>query len=223
MHIDSHPVPPYAVALARDADHTEGAPVDDYSRVIAWLKVMLPLAALGILSTLFLFSNRTETNATIPFAAPDIRSRIDSQQITAPFFSGTTPRGDRIVLRIGRITSEPGTARRSQAEDVAAQIDLVGGNRVDVFAAQAQVDIGAARAVLSGAVRVRDARGIDLVSERVEIVMDGLELYAPQRIEGQALSGTFSAGSMRLTGDARPHLLFENGVRFLYSPKEQTP
>ena len=47
--------------------------MDRYSRMIAFLKVLLPLMALALLSTLFLLSQNTEPMASIPFAeAPDL-------------------------------------------------------------------------------------------------------------------------------------------------------
>ena len=39
-----------------------------YSRMIAWLKILLPLAALVLLSTLFLFARPRNPIATLPFA-----------------------------------------------------------------------------------------------------------------------------------------------------------
>ena len=58
--------------------------MDRYSRMVTFLKVLLPLAALALLSTLFLISRGINTKATIPFAAHEIEERMRGQQITAP-------------------------------------------------------------------------------------------------------------------------------------------
>ena len=39
-----------------------------HSRVVFWLKIILPLLALAILSTLFLFSRRIDTDQALPYA-----------------------------------------------------------------------------------------------------------------------------------------------------------
>ena len=41
------------------------------SRVVAWLRVLLPLAALAILSTLFLLPKSHDPDAAIPYADVD--------------------------------------------------------------------------------------------------------------------------------------------------------
>ncbi len=46
--------------------------VDRYSRMVALLKVSLPLIALGILSTLFLVSRAVDPPMTIPFADSEV-------------------------------------------------------------------------------------------------------------------------------------------------------
>ena len=45
--------------------------MDRYSRMVAIFKVLLPLAALAILSTLFLLSRTIDPTTTIPFADQD--------------------------------------------------------------------------------------------------------------------------------------------------------
>ena len=71
---------------------------DGYSRAVAIFKVLLPLAALGILATLFLISRGSQMDAVIPFAEDELNERTTNQQITKPFFSGTTAQGDELVV-----------------------------------------------------------------------------------------------------------------------------
>ena len=80
--------------------------MDRYSRTVAYLKVLLPLTALALLSTLFLISRGIDTEAVIPFAQKDIEERMRGQQLTAPFFSGTTSGGDEIMVTAS--TARPG-------------------------------------------------------------------------------------------------------------------
>ena len=99
--------------------------MDSHSRAVAYLKVLLPLAALVLLSTLFMISRGVNTDAVIPFAQKEIEDRMKGQQVTAPFFSGTTMRGDEIMVtaalaRPGRTGSAP------VASDLSAEFKLTG-------------------------------------------------------------------------------------------------
>ena len=72
--------------------------MDRYSRVVSYLKVALPLAALALLSTLFLISRTINTDPSIPFADFELENRLRGQQVTAPFFTGTTATGQEITI-----------------------------------------------------------------------------------------------------------------------------
>ncbi len=58
-----------------------------YSRVVAWLKVLLPVIALVLLSTMFLISRTIDPSRAIPFANVDVEGMVRDQRISAPAFS----------------------------------------------------------------------------------------------------------------------------------------
>ena len=41
---------------------------DGYSAFVAWVKTLLPIAALGMLSTIFLFSGKIDVTKSLPYA-----------------------------------------------------------------------------------------------------------------------------------------------------------
>ena len=53
-----------------------------HSAIVGWLKILLPLAALMLLSTLFLFARSTAPSDDIPFA--DIDAAAAEQRVSAP-------------------------------------------------------------------------------------------------------------------------------------------
>ena len=57
--------------------------MDLYSRIISLLRIFLPLAALVLLSTVFMMSQRIRPTAPIPFAPKEIEDRIAGHQVTA--------------------------------------------------------------------------------------------------------------------------------------------
>ena len=100
--------------------------MDRYSRMVAVLKVALPLLALAILATLFLVSRGGEVDVTIPFAEADLETRTRDQQVTGPFFSGTTAQGDEIVVKAD-IARPGGPAAPAEATNVQARMKRADG------------------------------------------------------------------------------------------------
>ena len=195
--------------------------MDRYSRMIAFLKVLLPLMALALLSTLFLLSQNTEPMASIPFAEAEVNERMRDQQITGPFFSGSTEQGDQISFSAGKIGVADGNGRVT-ANDISAQIDLSSGARLVFFADLGEVDIANDTSILSGNVLITTSTGYKINSERLVSAMTSLNMESPNKIIAEGPLGTFSAGSMRLTFSEKTkftQMIFTNAVKLIYDPK----
>ena len=195
--------------------------MDRYSRMIAFLKVLLPLMALALLSTLFLLSRNTEPMASIPFAEAEVNERMRDQQITGPFFSGSTEQGDQISFSAGKIGVADGNGRVT-ANDISAQIDLSSGARLVFFADLGEVDIANDTSILSGKVLITTSTGYKINSERLVSAMTSLNMESPDKIIAEGPLGTFSAGSMRLTLSEKTkstQMVFTNAVKLIYDPK----
>jgi len=78
-----------------------------YSRVVAWLKVIFPLSALALLSTLFLFARSIDPEQSIPFADVDVKELAREPRITAPEFSGMTADGAAITISAATAKTDP--------------------------------------------------------------------------------------------------------------------
>ena len=61
---------------------------DSYSFFVAWAKTLLPIAALGMLSTIFLFSGKVDVTQSLPYAELNVAEIIREQRITKPYFTG---------------------------------------------------------------------------------------------------------------------------------------
>jgi len=194
---------------------------DRYSRTVAWLKVALPIAALAILSTLFLLSRDNNSETAIPFADKEIQERMRDQQVTGPFFSGTTADGDQISFSAVKLTTPGGLSGANEAEQVLLRAELSSGTRVLITSAKAQVDIAADRATLQGGVEVTTSTGYRLKTTLLTSLLTSLEIEAPNAVTGEGPIGKLDAGSMTMSlpqkgGGAQ--LLFTNGVKLIYNP-----
>ena len=196
--------------------------MDSYSRRVAFLKVVLPLAALAILSTLFLLSQSADPNATIPFSDAEIAERIRDQQITEPRFAGTTERGDEVFLSATKAVPGGGD-NPGAAQDLRGEIRLARGGVITMEAASGWVNVPSDVAEFRGQVTIVTDTGYTLVTDRLETAVKRIDATAPGPVAGDGPLGTLNAGAMRVMApdnDAEAtHLVFLNGVKLVYDPQ----
>lgn len=195
---------------------------DSYSRMVSWLKVLFPLAALALLSTLFLLSRSVDPDTQIPFADKEIKERLRDQQVTGPFFTGTTADGDQISFAAEKLTTPEGQTGAHEALNIRVDMDLAGGGEITLTADQASFELTKDRAELTGAVRITTSTGYRLQSDRFVSEMTALNLISPGPVEGAGPVGQLSAGGMTLTAPksgTSAQLIFNNGVKLVYTPQ----
>lgn len=199
------------------------ASTDRYTRMIGWLKVLFPLTALALLSTLFMLARTVDTETQIPFAEKEIRDRLRDQQLTGPFFSGTTADGDQVSFSASKITMPEGAVGINQAEDVRAELSLEGGAMVTITSQMGRFDVATNEIALSGSVLMKTSDGYTLQSDRITGNMTAPNLTSPGPVHGTSPEGDLTAGSMTLTNNQSgqgAQLVFTNGVKLIYFPKQ---
>lgn len=196
--------------------------MDSYSRRVAFLKVLLPLAALAILSTLFLLSQSVAPNQTIPFSDAEIAERIRDQQITTPRFAGTTASGDEVFLSATKAIPG-GAGSPGQAEDLRGEIHMVRGGVITFSSQRGWINVPDDAAFFRGQVTIDTDTGYHLVTDRLTTAVRRIEVIAPGPVSGTSPMGTLQAGAMHLsapgTDASQAHLIFTEGVKLLYDPK----
>jgi len=193
---------------------------DPYSRLVLILRVLLPLVALGILSTLFLFSSRIEPGGTIPFADADVAERIRNQRLTEPLYFSVTDDGDNLEFTADHmVTGETGV---SEGTNVAAQLDFATGGSMNVVAQTGRLDLDGDLLTLEGEIEMESTGGYDLFSDFMTSRVSQLEVISPGEVRGFGPGGTLVAQRMeiRATPDGQNTLaLFTGGVKLVYEPK----
>lgn len=193
---------------------------DGYSRAVAIFKVLLPLAALGILATLFLISRGSRMDAVIPFAEDELNERTTNQQITKPFFSGTTAQGDELVVTAD-IARPAGPNSPAVATNVDARVSMADGGRIDLTSDRANVFVDKDIVSFDGNVEIETSTGFNLVTDRLDAALDGMSGEAPGDVTGTGPMGQLDAGAMEygaLDGEGSLRMRFTNGVKLVYRP-----
>ncbi|MGJ8627264.1 MAG: hypothetical protein ACSHXB_09920 [Sulfitobacter sp.] len=196
---------------------------DSYSRWVSWLKVLFPLAALGLLSTLFLLSRAIDPETVIPFADKEIQDRLRDQQVTGPFFSGTTAEGDLISFSAETLKTPDGRTGSNRAEDVIVKVAAIRGTKITVVAAMSEFDIANDLAELTGNVVITTSAQYRIISDKLSSQLSVLNLKSPGPVEATSPAGRLNAGSMLITSseEGKPaQLIFTNGVKLVYTPKQ---
>ena len=98
-----------------------------YSRFVQWAKIIFPLVALGLLSTMFLLSRTLDPSNAIPFADIDVEKIAREQQLTSPRFSGTTSDGSSIVVDAESALPNLTDPRKLSIKKVVARIESQNG------------------------------------------------------------------------------------------------
>lgn len=193
-----------------------------YSQLISWLKILLPLAALAILSTLFLLSRARESANTLPYSRVDLQERMKEGTVNRPHFSGATTAGDLITFTADTAKPDPEDDRKAIATQLSARIDLISGTQITFASKTAELDTDADTARLTGNVAITSSTGYDLRTEALFTSMREIAAETEGPISGTGPAGQISAGKMTLTSDAATgdaHLLFTNRVKLVYQPQ----
>ena len=191
---------------------------DRYSRLVLWLKVAFPLAALAILSTLFLVAETLDPEAAIPYAEVDVEQILREQGVTRPAFGGVTSDGVEVALGAEAVRPD-GAAYRGT--DLNVSLTLPAGGRITVISPEGSIDLPAEKATLGGGVSVDSTAGYRIETETLRTAWDIATLETDSTVTATGPAGDFEAGRMVLSADAEGGghvLVFKDGVRLIYRP-----
>lgn len=189
-----------------------------HSRIVMILKVTLPLVALALLASLFLFSREIDPEDAIPYADVEIADRLAQPRMTGAGFSTVTSDGATLTLSADNAAPSEGGGR---VTGLKGELSVPDGFRTEISAASGQLDRGAGTLVLDADVRLATSTGYEVTTDRLTLGLDRSFLESGGAVLAMAPMGRLEAGGLRMdvTGDGKTHLLvFNKGVRLIYQP-----
>ena len=192
-----------------------------YSRVVAWMKIILPITALGLLSTLFLISRTIDPSQSAPGAQIDLEQRAQDQGTTRPSFSGVTQQGDEILFTADSARPEYDAPETILAENIMARMALFDGAVVNITSQHAQMNLNNLTARLEGRVEITTSTGYVVTTDRLDARLDEIHAESPGPVSAEGSIGAINAGRMLLqtnTQNNEPELVFTGGVELIYHP-----
>lgn len=189
-----------------------------YTRFVTLAKILLPLIALMLLSTLFLLSRAPGTEPDIPYAELEAIAR--RQGISQPDVALVTEGGLRVVAGARRVSLD---GDGSRAEDLRLTLTTPAGAVTHISAENGQLDSVKRSARLEGLARIDTSTGFSMETVGLSVELAQGRVTSDGALALRAPFGELTAGRLLIepSGDGQ-RLLFHNGVRLLYIPGSLT-
>ncbi|MFT4012009.1 MAG: hypothetical protein QM682_01165 [Paracoccus sp. (in: a-proteobacteria)] len=188
------------------------------SRIVAWLRVILPLTALALLSVLFLLGRKPEPDATIPYATVDPQDLAERQAMTNPTYTGVTDNGTQLTVMGAEAV--PGESGDGEVSSVRMTLRGKDGRAADVSAGNGRIQ--GDQITLGQGVRMTTADGWVVTAPEFLASTSQGTLRSDQEVNVRAPFGDLTAGRMELRPAAprSPDQLLDlkGGVRLIYRP-----
>ncbi len=188
------------------------------SVVVAWLRVLLPLAALAVLSTLFLLSRHSDPARTLPYARVEADAAARDPRIVAPTWAGVTEDGARVTLAAESAEPDP---EGGISAATALRLDWRAADGLSARLTAPTAAMEEAHITLGGGVALSTSSGWSLDAPTVTASTTRSAFTATGGIRATAPFGEVEAAEAVLepAPDGAGHLLdFTGGVRLVYRP-----
>ena len=188
-----------------------------YSQVVSYVKIVLPIIAIGILSTVFLLSRTPDPERAIPFANVDLEELAREQRLGSPRYAGTTNAGREVVVVAETAVPVDGQLDLISVDTLDARIELDDTRFVDITSLQGVINLETNIADLSTDVEVADSTGYTLDTENLLVNFREFAMSSPTDVVVEGPGFHLEAGSMDLSGaEGAQVLIFNGGVKVLY-------
>jgi lipopolysaccharide export system protein LptC len=192
-----------------------------HTRLVNILKLVLPLIALILLATLFLFSRKINPEDAIPYATVDVADRLQDPKMTNAGYAAMTNDGASIVISAAE--AKPG-AEGGSMKQITGTVTTPTGGKTDLAAATAQMNSDSSLLTLGGGTEIDTSGGYRILTDGLKIATKQTHVESTGPITGTGPLGTLSADNMVLSQTAKdgPYLMvFKGNVRLIYKPEER--
>ncbi|PJA59091.1 MAG: hypothetical protein CO163_11300 [Rhodobacterales bacterium CG_4_9_14_3_um_filter_71_31] len=191
---------------------------DARSGIVRFLKVALPLAALGLVAALFLVS-RGDIGRGVSVSAIDF-DVTDGLRLSQPRFTGVTRNGQPFVITADWALPDGPDPDRVGLGPVRGEIEMDAARRVTLTAQGGEIRPKLNTMRLEGGVAAETTDGYRLSAARADIDMKAETLAADGPVAVSGPAGDIASGSMRAARrDENFVVWFENRVRVRIDPE----
>lgn len=199
---------------------------NSYSRYVAALKILLPLIALALLSTIFLFARAVDPSQSIPYTNITVGELAQKQRIQTPNYAGVTEGGSAISITADSAMPEPSDSNIVTALGLTGTIQSASGVTIEIRAHEGTIRNAEQHATFNGAVNIETSSGFSMQTETLHSLLDKSQLYSDADVHVDGPYGVIDAGKMSLYVDPSDQnngahvLVFNNGVKLIHTPEQ---
>ena len=192
---------------------------DNYSAFVAWLKTLLPIAALGMLSTIFLFSGKIDVTKSLPYAELNVAEIVSEQRITKPYFTTISENGTEVALSAAYASADPNIIDIYNVSEPSIVLKSKTGRRTQITAGFGKMNATSQQANVSQGVNVTGTPGFWIKTNNLDVNFERSTVSSNGFFEGVTPIGAIKAGKMfmQMAADNR-QIVFTNGVQLIYQP-----
>lgn len=190
---------------------------DSYSRMVAWLKILLPLLALGVLGTVFLINSDNSYDSGFTFSQADLDTLQSGSFLSQPQIDGVTSKGEPFHLIAALISPDMANQNLVTITSLSGSFVFLSGGWVKLEAETALMDIGAQTVVFENGGQMESSDGNIAQVGAMLVHLDTGEISGTE-IDASGPLGNISADRFRIDADETENrvLWFENNVRMRY-------
>ncbi|NBD30799.1 MAG: hypothetical protein GVY31_12265 [Alphaproteobacteria bacterium] len=188
------------------------------SRYVAILKVVLPLVALALMSTVFLLARAPLPSGDIPYA--EIEEIARESRVSGAQVSGVATDGSIIEVIAGQARPNGPVI---DIDDLRANILSADGVEISIRAGDGEVDSSTQIARLFGLTRLTTSNGYEMETTGLSASIESGRIESEGALEVRAPYGELTAGKLVIEtpeGASGQRMLFQEGVRLVYHPKQ---
>ena len=192
-----------------------------HTQLVVWSKIILPIGAIALLSTLFLFARSPSQTADIPFAQIDEIAR--EQQISQPQFSGVATDGSIIEITAKAAKPEQGDLGALTIDEPLLTLNAMDGTSLTIRAGVGVLNNATQEARLTGLARLDTSSGYSMETGGLiaDLATGVITSTGPLAI--RAPFGAIDAGRVSITisnDNTGQQMRFTQGVTLVYDPAQ---
>ncbi len=190
-----------------------------YSRFVGWMKLMLPLSAVGLVVIVVTWPYLSGREDGIPLSFASIGIGLDENIfMTKARYMGSDDNDQPYTLTAELMAEEEGVSDAIRLTKLQADIMLNNGSWLALTADSGLLIRESQQLTLEGRVNFFSDDGYEFRTERAEINLGTKSAHGEEPIEGQGPFGMLTADSFRLENQGAS-LFFEGNVRMTLYPE----
>lgn len=201
-----------------------GLGIGGYTRLVTVTKVILPLIAIGLLGTVFLFTNDDSLEGGFSFSKADLVALESGMRIDKPKMFGSNPEGDIYNFVADALLPDSLDPSLVEAQRISGEIKYQSGEEIQISAEKAEFLLDGNQIRLSGGVLAVMSDGSRISGEGLLAELDSGKLTSTSAITASGPLGNIQAGNFRVErvgeeDEEKQMIWFENGVMLSFKPE----